>query len=277
MSRLLYKTVFLHMSTARRLTPLPFRSALLAGVALAVGLFVFSGCDSTGSTAGESEVTVGFGTVASTGTTAQALPKADDSLVVTGANGRLTIDDIRFIVSEVEMEGDADSAEFETDNPAFVDLPLDSTEVVSVVRGQLPPGTYNEFEFSVEDADLDDGEDEGALDRLRANIEDAGFTDWPGAASMVVVGRFRPDGGDARTFTTYFDAEIEVEIEMDSRSFEIGGDDPSRQLTVNLSPSRWFVSDGQPLDLSSDEYQNREEPVELEIEFEEESEIEFDD
>ena len=265
------------MSIARRLTPLPLRSALLAVVGLAVGLVVFSGCDSTGSSADESEVAVGFGTVGSTGTTAQVLPKADDSLVVTGANGTLTIDDIRFIVSEVEMEGEADSAEFETDNPAFVDLPLDSTEVVSVVRGQLPAGTYNEFEFSVEDADLDDGEDEGALDRLRANIEDAGFTNWPSAASMVVLGTYTPDGGDARTFTTYFDAEIEVEIEMEGRSFVVGGDDPSRRLTVNLSPSRWFVSDGQPLDLSSDEYQSRDEPVELEIEFEEESEIEFDD
>ena len=265
------------MSAKRQLTSLPLRSVLLSFASLALGLFVLAGCDSAGTSSEGEDVTVGFGTVSSPTASARAFAKADDSLTVTGANGTLTITDIRFIVSEVEMEGDADSAEFEAEEPAFVDLPLDSTEVVSVVRGQLPQGTYNEFEFSVEDADLDDGEEEEALDRLRATIEDAGFTNWPGAASMVVVGRFRPDGGDSRTFTTYFDAEIEVEIEMEGRSFVVGGNDPSRELTVNLSPSRWFVADGQPLDLSSDEYQNREEPVELEVEFEEESEIEFDD
>ena len=274
---LLNQFSFLHMSIAKGLMPLPLRSALLAVAGLAFGLFVVVGCDSAGSSSNDSEVTVGFGTVAAPASSSSGFAKANDSLTVRGANGTLRIDDIRFIVSEVEMEGNADSAAFETDRPAFVDLPLDSTDVVSVVRGQLPPGTYNEFEFSVEDADLDDGEDEEEISRLRTAIADAGFTRWPSAASMVVVGTFRPDGGDPRSFTTYFDAEIEVEIEMDGRSFEVGGDDPSRQLTVNLSPSRWFVSDGQPLDLSSDEYQNRDEPVELEIEFEEESEIEFDD
>ena len=258
------------------MTALPLRSAFLGLAGLALGLFVLVGCDSAGTSSEGGEVAVGFGTVAPSTASARAFAKADDSLTVDGANGTLTITDIRFIVSEVEMEGEADSAEFETEEPAFVDLPLNSTDVVSVVSGQIPPGTYNEFGFEVEDADLDD-EEEDEISRLRANIEDAGFPDWPGAASMVVVGTFTPDGGDARMFTTYFDAEIEVEIEMDGRSFVVGGDDPSRQLTVNLSPSRWFVSDGQPLDLSSDAYQNREEPVEFEVEFEEESEIEFDD
>jgi hypothetical protein len=50
-------------------------------------------------------------------------------------------------------------------------------------------------------------------------------------------------------------------------------------LTVNLAPSNWFVSDnGNPTNLSLDQYQNPgEEPVEFEIEFQQESEVEFDD
>jgi hypothetical protein len=264
------------MNTERHSTSLPLRSVLLGFAGLALAGVILAGCDSAGTSSQGGNVAVGFGTVSSSAD-ARAFAKADDSLTVDGANGALTITDIRFIVSEVEMEGEADSAEFETEEPAFVDLPLNSTDVVSVVSGQIPPGTYNEFEFEVEDADLDDDEEDDEISRLRQNIEDAGFSDWPSAASMVVVGTFTPDGGDARMFTTYFDAEIEAEIEMEDRSFVVRGDDPSRQLTVNLSPSRWFVSDGQPLDLSSDEYQNPEEPVEFEVEFEEESKIEFDD
>ena len=251
----------------------------IALVGLALGGFTLAGCDSAGSSNDGGDVEVGFSSTASSSTTSATRAKADGLLVVGDANGdTLQIDDIRFIVSEVELDGEADSAEFETEKPAFVDLPLNSSDVVPVVNGQIPPGTYNEFEFEVEDADLDDDEDEEEVQQLRADIEDAGFTEWPNAASLVVVGSFTPSGGDAQPFTTYLDAEIEVEIEMDGRTFEVGGDDPSRQLTINLSPSNWFVSDGNPVDLSAPEYQNPgDELPEFEIEFEEETEVEFDD
>jgi len=254
------------------------QARILPFILAAATLFALAGCDSAGPSSGGGEVDVGFGTTSSSSTlSTSSLAKTADTLRVSGTNGTLKISDIQFIVSEVELEGEADSAEFETEQPVLTDLPLGSSEVVSVVQGRVPPGVYNEFEFEVEDADLDDDEDEEELQQLRDDIEDAGFTGWPDAASMVVVGTFTPDGGEAQSFETYFDAEIEVEIEMEGRSFEVGADDPARQLTVNLSPSRWFVSDGNPLDLSADEYQSPEEPVEFEIEFEEESEIEFDD
>ncbi|PSQ62102.1 MAG: hypothetical protein BRD25_05535, partial [Bacteroidetes bacterium QH_1_61_8] len=111
------------------------------------------------------------------------------------------------------------------------------------------------------------------------DIEEAGFSNWPNAASLVVVGSFTPDGGEAQPFTSFLDAEIDVEIELEGRTVEIGSDDPARQLTVNLAPSNWFVSDnGNPTNLSLDQYQNPgDEPVEFEIEFDQESEVEFDD
>ncbi len=258
-------------------TVTPFQNGLtIAFVGLALGAFTLVGCDSAGSSNNGSDVEVGFGTTTSS-TTAATLSKVDAPLIVTGANGdTLQVDDIRFIVSEVELEGDADSAEFETENPFLVDLPLNSMEVVSVVNGRVPPGAYNEFEFEVEDAELDDDEEEEEVQGLRDQIGETPYAgNWPDAASMVVEGSYTPNGGDAQSFTSYYDAEIEVEIEMEGRTFEVGTDDPSRQLTVNLSPSSWFVSDGTVQNLAAD--QNAEEPVELEIEFEKESEIEFDD
>jgi hypothetical protein len=259
-------------------TPAPFRNGLtIAILGLALGAFTLAGCDSAGSSSnGGSQVEVGFSSNSTSST--NALAKLDDPLVVGGTNGdTLQIDDIRFIVSEVELGGEADSAEFETEKPAFVDLPLNSSDVVSVVSGQIPPGTYNEFEFSVEDADLDEGEDEDGLQQLRQDIDDAGFSNWPNEASLVVIGSFTPSGGSAQSFTTFLDAEIEVEIEMEGRTFDVGSDDPARQLTVSLSPSNWFVSDGNPVDLSATQYQNPDELAEFEIEFERETEIEFDD
>lgn len=255
----------------------PSQLLLITLASFALGALVLAGCDSSGPSSDGSRVNVGFGSTSSSTASTNTLAKASDPLVVTGGNDTLKIEDIRFIVSELKLDGDADSAEFETEKPVLTDLPLASSEVVSVAQGRVPPGVYNEFEFEVEDASLDDDENEEGLQQLRDDIDAAGFTNWPNEASMVVVGTFRSDGGEPQSFETYFDAEIEVEIEMEGRSFEVGGDDPARQLTVNLSPSRWFVSNGTPLDLSADEYQNPEEPVELEVEFEEESEVKFDD
>lgn len=254
----------------------------IALVGLTLGAFTLAGCDSAGSSSTDgSDVEVGFSsTAASSSTTAASLAKTDHQLVIGGPNGdTLRIDEIRFIVSEVELEGEADSAEFETERPEFVNLPLNSTEVVSVVNGRVPSGTYTEFKFEVDDAELDDDDDEeeNDLQQLRQSIADEGFDNWPTDASMVTIGTFTSANGDASTDTTYFDAEIEVEIEMDEeRPFEIGTDDPDRQLTVKLRPSRWFVlSDGSPRDLSADKYQNREELFELEIENEVKEDTEF--
>jgi homoserine dehydrogenase len=97
--------------------------------------------------------------------------------------------------------------------------------------------------------------------------------------NVVLIGVGQVGSSVAQPFTSFLDAEIDVEIELEGRTVEIGSDDPARQLTVNLAPSNWFVSDnGNPTNLSLDQYQNPgEEPVEFEIEFQQESEVEFDD
>lgn len=262
------------------LNPLRTRLFALSLAGLALGVFVLTGCDSAGTSSDTSEVDVGFTTTSSS--TSSLEKQAQDDLEITGSNGTLNITDIRLIVDEVDLEGNDDDAEFEMEKPFFLDLPLDGTDVASVVTGRVPPGTYTEFEFEVEDADFDDDDDdeEEELLSLRDEIENEGFTDWPADASMVVVGTFTEDG-TTRSFTTYFDAEIEVEIDMEDRPFEIGGDDASRRLTVKLDPALWFENvDGTVQDLSQNDYADTGELVEFDVEYEFEdgvTEIEFDD
>ncbi len=265
----------------------PFRPrraslALLLAVAL-----VFAACDSAGPSTDSTNVEVGFSTAPSSAQSSSlnantlSTGAATDSLVLSGPNGTLRIADIRLIVDEVELEGKADSAEFESEKPSFLDLPLDTTEVASVVSDQVPPGLYTEFGFEVEDAELDDGDDAEGLPALQDDIDQAGFSNWPGNASMVAVGTFTPKGDTTRSFTTYFEAEIEVELELEDRPFEIGTDDPSRRLTVKLDPARWFrAPDGTVTNLAQDDYGRTSNVVEFEVEYEFEdgvSEIEFDD
>jgi len=201
----------------------------------------------------------------------------DDPLDVTGSNGTLRLDDIRLVVSDVEVEAASDSADFELERPQLLDLPLNTTNVTRLVTDQVPPGLYEEFEFEVEDVGLDADDDEDELQSLRDEIDEAGFSNWPDEASMVAVGTFTPDGGESRSFTTYFDAEIEVEIEMDP-PFEVGEDGASRTLTVTVDPSLWFTnSDGSVQDLSTSDFQTADDLVEFEAEFENGvTEIEFD-
>mgnify|MGYP002761172694 CR=1 FL=1 len=273
------------------------RSALLrsrlAPLALAVALVVaVTGCDSTGpSTSGGGEVQVGFSTASSSSpSSTTALAKAaSDSLVLSGPNGdSLDIHDIRLIVDKVKLEQDSDDdagsdgteveieREVEVERPSFLDLPLQGSEISPVAAGDVPEGTYNEFEFEVDDLDDDEGNAQALLSEIR---EDEGFSNWPEDASMVVVGTFAPADGTPTAFTAYFAAEIEVERELQT-PLEVTGDGFSRELVVRLDPGQWFTrTDGTPVDLSQSDYDAREEPVEFEAEYEFEdgvSEIEFD-
>jgi len=222
-------------------------------------------------------VAVDFGTSYSTsGSASTATVKSNhDSLDVVGSNGTLEISDIRVIVSELELEGDADSAEFEAE-PTFLDLPLDTTDVAPVAAGDVPQATYNEFEFEVEDVDLEENEDdEQALQDLHDQIT-GDFPNWPEGASMAVVGTFTPEGGTPQKDTAYFEAEIEVEREMDP-ALEVTGEGFSRTLTVKLDPTRWFSNnDGTVWNLP--ERAAGDELIEFEAEFEDGvTEIEVDD
>ncbi len=90
---------------------------------------------------------------------------------------------------------------------------------------------------------------------------------------MLVIGSFTPTGGAPVSFATYFEAEIEIEIEFEP-PLDLTAD-PEATVTVVVDPALWFTQpDGTVLDLSQFEG----ELVEFEAEFENGiAEIEFDD
>ncbi|MFB6271701.1 MAG: hypothetical protein ABEL51_02280 [Salinibacter sp.] len=261
-----------------RLVPLVF--ALIAAVALV-------GCDSTGSSPNNSgTVKVSFSTASSSTQSTTALAKAaSDSLVLSGSNGTLTITDIRLIVDKVKLKQNTDSTgangaeieierEVEVEQPRFLDLPLQKSKVSPVAAGDIPAGTYDEFEFEVDDLDDDsdgegddDADDEGNVQGLLTDIRKE-FPNWPKDASMIVIGTFTPTGGTPTSFSTYFEAEIEVE-QMLTPPIEVNSEGFSRELIVRLDPARWFErSNGTIKDLSQFDYGETGTVKELEAEFE---------
>ena len=265
----------------------------LASFALVVAVAVaFVGCDSTGSTPTGGNVEVGFSTTSSTQSTS-GFPKADhDSLTLSGSNGTLAITDIRLIVDKVKLKEDTETTdgsgeeieierEVEVEQPRFLDLPLQEAEVSPVAAGDVPAGTYNAFEFEVDDleddADEEERDDAQNNQGLLADIR-AAFPNWPEDASMIVVGTFTPTGGTPTAFATYFEAEIEVERAL-SPPIEVSSEGFSRSLIVRLDPARWFAQGGGTVsDLSRFDFEETGTVRELEAEFEDGvAEIEYDD
>ncbi len=195
-----------------------------------------------------------------------------DQLVVTGANGTLTITDIRMIVAEFEVDGDddvntcqqnggGDDCEDFQAGPLFIDLPL-TGGTVPVSTGEIAPGTYKEVEFEVEDLD-DDEENPAERQRIEALLAQvrAQFADWPRDASMLVVGTFTPTGGQPRAFRVFIEAEIEVEVDLNP-PLVITESSTSRDVSILLDPAAIFRSGNNVLDLS----QSTGRPLEIEIE-----------
>ena len=276
---------------------------------LAFGLV---GCDSGTGPGDESTVSILFrarsaspaGSLAPAVEDVSTTTSSSAALTIAGSNGTLTIDDIRFIVAEFELErADADDAcdgvrgalvarddddddddeddddddrddceEFETP-PQFVTLSLDGEAVPSVVQ-PVPTGLYEELEFAIEDLDFDDDDgDRSDLEQLRQAIL-AEVPDWPEDASLLVAGSFTPAGGSPTDFRVFFEAEIEIEIEFPPPGLDLTADaDPT--VTVIVDPALWFGRpDGTVLDLSQFDGHLVEFEFEMEHGF---PEIEFDD
>ncbi len=208
-------------------------------------------------------------------------------LVLQGTNGILTIDEIRLIVAEVELDGDDDAcedtvdasddcAEFEAP-PRFLNLPLDGSPVEAFV-GLIPPNTYDELEFEIEDLEDDEDDTEFAAEIavLRQEILDE-FPDWPRDATGLVVGSFQNNDGDVVSFRVYLEAEIEIERDL-VPPLVVGEDGAAPDLTVDIRPDIWFGrSDGSVLELHLWDYDATGDLLEFEVEMEDGfTEIEFD-
>ena len=211
-------------------------------------------CDSTGPN-GTAPVELRFATVTSASATADqgagffGLRAA--SLAIPAEGGVYEIEDVRFVVSEFELEGTETCIEEEDDGevefeecefeggPHLVDLSLDGG-AISLGTGFIAEGTYTSLEFEVEDLDSDDFDDDDDkstdLAAILAELR-AVYPDFPAGASMVASGRFVPTTGDPQPFTVYFDAEIEIEMILDP-ALAVPTDD---LLTIKVDPALWFT------------------------------------
>lgn len=237
---------------------------------LAVLVPILGGCEDTTSPNGAGQVAVRFQAATSTSASASRSPAgarfdqvpATGAITLTGSNGTLVIQDIRLIVSELELESaqgtcgavsskDAEHEDDESRCPKFEGGPflvnlLDGT-AAQVVTSAVPAGSYTEFQFKVEDLEDDEGDDHAEQQSLQDILTELRKTypDFPSRASMVVHGTFTPTGGTARPFTTYFDAELEIEKEFPT-PFRVPEDGT---ILVNLDPAAWFQQGPQVLNL----------------------------
>jgi hypothetical protein len=259
---------------------------------LASLLPLFSGCDEPTGSERPGSVSVRFQAASSAGASTSEAglfslggasfdhTAATNPIVIAGSNGTMVIQDIRVIVSEVELErtgaecaddDDPDCEDFEG-GPYLVNL-LDGT-ASHAISETVPAGTYSELEFEVEDLDSDGEDDSTVRERLQSFLTELRGTEgnpgpypaFPSEASMVVHGTF-----EGEPFTVYFAAEIEVEKEF-ARPFRVPEDGA---ILVNLFPEQWFAFGGTVLDLRSLDGQTVE--FEAEFDFEGGIEIEIDD
>lgn len=253
---------------------------LLSFTALSA-LFIASltSCDtvSTNTEPGDGTVKLQFKTVSgSTSSSAllsnNTLSFNSDMLLMEDANGALQIDDIRFIVAEFELDpfdADGDTTELEEfeSKPFFVDLPL-AEATLSLANSQIQAGFYEELEFEVENLDFEDLDEEDEDRLVLGNSIRTEFSDWPDQASMVIIGTYTPAGGEAQSFKVYAEAEIEVEREFNP-PLEVTEDNISQAVSVQINPTKWFVkSDGSVIDLSQYDWDEYQQLLEFEAEFE---------
>lgn len=263
----------------------------LLGVLALAGLVA---CDAT--TRPNANARVEFASPAVAGLSALTADSA--GLVITGTNGTLTITDIKLIVDRVELRratvatcadsarSHDDDAHDDDDCPAFrtglfvADVPV-GTGAVTVAAAEIPAGTYTALKFKVKDLEVDDDDDDdvGMATRLQAILTQlrAAHPDWPGQASLMVIGTFTPTGGTPQTFRTYFEAEIEIESPLTP---PVVIDSTNTGIRVDLRPDLWFRNaDGTVWNLSVLDFASTGRVIEFEREFEHgvESDHEHDD
>lgn len=262
-----------------------------------IAALLITGCSATNSdNPTPSDVTLQFANKGSTATKSKVGYSANglqmnDALSIQGSNGTLVITDLRFIVEDFELErvdsecedlegNEEDECEEFKSEPFFVDLPL-TADTLNLNTSAIEPGLYEELEFEIDDLDLSEEADEDQEGKqLLAELVRSEFPNWPDEASMVIIGNFISDQGDTTAFTTYAEAELEIEMEF-SPPLEVTDNSISKLLRININPVNWFLrTDGTVFVLSDYDYSTTGNILEFEVEIEngfEEIEIDDDD
>ncbi len=106
-------------------------------------------------------------------------------------------------------------------------------------------------------------------DHLRKERLDLELRQWD-----VVAGTFTPTGDDAIPFGTYFEVEIEVELEFTTPL--VVTEERSESFVVELSPSLWFLrADVTVWDLSELDYTTMQMLIEFHLEIEDGFDLEI--
>lgn len=189
------------------------------GMLALAGAVALTACADTAGPPRGGEVAVQF--TAAAGAT-QGAATQNGSLVLTGTNGTLRIDELHVVVDDFELKrldddgcasGDSACEKFVAP-PMLLDLRLDGGSTIAV-RQNVDPDTYRRLKFEIDDVDdSDDPSRAQAIRTLQAAIR-ARFPDWPRDASMLVVGVFTPTAGAPQPFRAYFQAEVEVELRLE--------------------------------------------------------------
>jgi hypothetical protein len=211
---------------------------------LPYGIFLLAACaDSTTGAGRPAAVTLSV-TSRSAAVPTVALASAAP-ITVEGGGNTLVINQVRLVLGEIELKlPDADCsgsgagnsssgnsgrgnecAEIELD-PVLVDVPLSGTATLDL-GALVPPGTYRELEFKVENADDDSGLE---ATFLRAHPEFRGV-------SVRVDGTFN---GQPFTFKSALEAEIEQEF---GTPLVVSAENPLN-LTISIDVASWFKGTG---------------------------------
>lgn len=244
-------------------------------IPLALAPLALAACSDGGTTGTQANGTVAirFGVTGARATQLADGPRLATTgapLVVTGANGTLSITSVQLVIARIKLKGNNAAAcgtqtsrsgenepgecEFEA-GPALVDLPLTGTQL-TVSTGAVPPGTYSTVRFKVKNLDFrddDDHEDDDsgsqqAVAALFNNIRGQ-YPDWPAKASMRVTGTFTPTGGAARDFTAYLNAEAKVQL-LITPPLEVAEGSNTATVSVTLDPTLFFRAGTNVVDLS---------------------------
>ncbi|MFW6193628.1 MAG: hypothetical protein ACOC83_09105, partial [Gemmatimonadota bacterium] len=242
-------------------------------IALAFGLAACSD-DPSGPDGGETaQLTVSFtgpgvgGTPESVAPTSGELPDAASastlrvrpSVELGGANGTLTIDEMRIVVSGFAMEepdgncsGAVGCARFDGP-PVATPLPL-TDESLPVAQGSIAAGAYDELTFEVEDLEADEPGDQEKADQLADLLEEVrqDVPDWPESAAAYVTGQFTPTGGEPVEFRTFLEAEATVSLSF-AAPLAISDEDSGDRMMVEVTPAAWFAGE-EVVDLSAHDF-----------------------
>jgi len=241
-----------------------WRNRTLVAVVAAAAL----GCSDGTGPDGAADVAVAFRVVPGAAAPPALGAAPPRSVVVEGSNGTLVVEELYVVVAEFELKrvedhdcDDDDACEEFEAPPTFVQVPLNGGRTVAV-ETTVGTGAFDELDFEIERLD----DDEDAERRLLAEIRTR-FPEWPRDASLLVTGTFTPSGGDPIPFRTFFEAEVEIELDLAPPVRITEGDDAT--FTVQLDPALWFVDGtGRVRNLALLDFDDTGRVFELEVEIE---------